>query len=99
MSKKRFAFVNPNNSFQEMGCGIKDGDDLLTFTKAADLLNELHEEKEGLKDCEILANHRGEMIDFANALIQDLGTDEMQELWKKFKGIKWKEWREWRDKE
>lgn len=68
----------------------------LLINECVDVLNTLYEENQRLKDCEILTNHRGEMIDFANALIQDQGTDEMQELWKKFKDTKW---REWRDKE
>lgn len=58
-----------------------------------DLLNELHEENQRLKKAEILANQRGELIGFATSLIEDLGSQEMQEMWTKFREKKYKEWR------
>lgn len=46
-----------------------------------------------LEKAEILANQRGELIGFATSLIEDLGSQEMQEMWTKFREKKYKEWR------
>lgn len=56
-------------------------------------LNQLTEENRRLKKAEILANYRGEMIGFATALIDDLGSQTMKEMWDKFKKGKYEEWR------
>ena len=56
------------------------------------MLNALHEENEKLRKVEMLANHRGEMIGFANALIDDLGSQTMKEMWDKFKNGKYEKW-------
>lgn len=58
-----------------------------------DKSNRLEKENEQLKKVEILANHRGEMISFANSLIDDLGSETMKEMWDKFKEEKYEEWR------
>lgn len=52
----------------------------------------LKEENEKLKKAEILANYRGEMIGFATALIDDLGSQTMKEMWDKFKNGKYEKW-------
>ena len=53
----------------------------------------LREENQRLKKAEILANHRGEMIGFATALIEELGSQEMREMWERFREKKYEEWR------
>jgi len=60
--------------------------------KAIQRINYLEEENEQLKQAEILANHRGEMISFANSLIDDLGSETMKEMWDKFKNEKYEKW-------
>lgn len=56
-------------------------------------VQKLEKENEQLKKAEILANHRGEMISFANSLIDDLGSETMKEMWDKFREEKYEEWR------
>ena len=64
-----------------------------SLMELVDLLNDFHEENEKLKKAEILANHRGEMISFATALIDDSGGETMREMWDKFREGKYEEWR------
>ena len=42
----------------------------------------------------LLANHRGEMVTFANSLIQDLNDEKTQEMWEKFIDEMYKEWKQ-----
>ena len=61
-------------------------------------MNELAEEKKELQEkiefARLLANHRGEMVSFANALIQDLDDEKTQEMWENFKDEMYKEWKQ-----
>ena len=60
--------------------------------------NNLYEENKELKEknefARLLANHRGEMVSFANALIQDLDDEKVQDMWEKFKDEMYKEWKQ-----
>ena len=83
----------------------KDGEFFIEVTnceedakKLCELLNELAEEKKELQEkiefAGLLANHRGEMVSFANALIQDLDDEKTQEMWENFKDEMYKEWKQ-----
>ena len=68
---------------------------------ASELLNakeQLEKENKGLQEkmgfAGLLANHRGEMVSFANALIQDLDDEKTQEMWENFKDEMYKEWKQ-----
>ena len=59
---------------------------------------QLKEENKELKEnnefAKLLVNHRGEMVTFANALIQDLDDEKTQEMWENFKDEMYKEWKQ-----
>ena len=86
-TEKALNFGNPNIDLIELLGDSLDADEIV------DLLNALHEENTRLKKAETLANHRGEIISFANALIEDLGSQTMKEMFNEFKDKKYKEWR------
>lgn len=65
----------------------------LTCEDVVDLLNEQHEKIEFVS---LLANHRGEMIAFANSLIQDLDDETEKEMWETFKEEMWQKWKKQR---
>ena len=75
---------------------IFDGKEMkpLSSRDCVDLLNAQHEENQRLKKAEILANYRGEMVGFATALLDDLGSQTMREMWREFREEKYREWRE-----
>ena len=56
-----FKLANPNSSFLDMNCGIKNGDRLLNFKEVVDLLNQLNDENEQVKK---QLSEQGTQIDF-----------------------------------
>ena len=69
---------------------VNDG----AFVENLHLKKENRELKEERKFAGLLANHRGEMVSFANALIQDLDDEKIQDMWEKFKDGMYKEWKQ-----
>ena len=61
------------------------------------LLNKLVEENEQLKEenefAKLLANNRGEMIAFADSLIQDVNDELTQKMWYQFKEEMYQKWK------
>lgn len=60
-------------------------------------LNELIKENEELKKenefAKLLANHRAEMVTFANSLIQDIDDELTQKMWYQFKEEMYQKWK------
>lgn len=69
---------------------INDG----AFLENFNLKKENKELKEKIEFAGLLTNHRGEMVSFANALIQDLDDEKIQEMWENFKDEMYKEWKQ-----
>ena len=57
-------------------------------------IGEIMELKEKNEFVGLLANHRGEMVSFANALIQDLDDEKIRDMWEMFKDEMYKEWKQ-----
>ena len=57
----------------------------------------LFDEKEQLKEknefAKLLANHRGEMVSFADSLIQDIDDELTQKMWHQFKEEMYQKWK------
>ena len=92
MTEKRFNLVDLLETL-----AIADGDECKYYQNCNDdfmslckELNALHEENQRLKKAEILANYRGEMVGFATALLDDLGSQTMREMWSEFREEKYK---------
>jgi len=64
------------------------------YEEKEQLAEEIKELKEKIEFAGLLANHRGEMVCFANALIQDLDDEASQEMWESFKDEMYKEWKQ-----
>ena len=92
MEFKRFrkvqGFILDNNG---------DPYDLLDLSEIEELLNEINEENQKLKDemefCKLVTNHRGELNGFANSLIYDFGDDRAIEMWESFKEERWEKFK------
>lgn len=65
--------------------------------KATERIKELEEENKELKEdnefAKLLANHRGEMITFADSLIQDIDDELTQKMWYQFKEEMYRKWK------
>lgn len=90
MTEKRFTFRD-GLTFEFKN--IQDNGKDLSFKDVVDVLNEQHEKIEFVS---LLANHRGEMIAFANSLIQDLDDETEKEMWETFKEEMWQKWKKQR---
>ena len=60
---------------------------------ATQLLKENEQLKEENEFAKLLANHRGEMVSFANSLIQDVDDELAQKMWYQFKEEMYQKWK------
>lgn len=63
------------------------------YTDRASVLHLLNKLNDELKFASLLANHRGEIISFANALIDDLDDNETINMWSDFKEEMYQKWK------
>ena len=63
--------------------------------------NQFKRENEQLKEeiefAKLLANHRGEMVSFADSLIQDIDDEFTQKMWHQFKEEMYQKWKKKRE--
>lgn len=68
-------------------------DELLSVNVEKELLEENEQLKEENKFAKLLANHRGEMVAFADSLIQDVNDELTQKMWYQFKEELYQKWK------
>lgn len=102
---KRFKVYKVIGSFQEWSIEDTTTDKVVFGSimhkyeadRLCEKLNELNDENEQLKEenefAKLLANHRGEMVCFANSLIQDIDDELTQKMWYQFKEEMYQKWK------
>jgi hypothetical protein len=99
MTGKRFTKVSSDGywKIKDSQADYKEIWDLTNPQLIEDRLNQLNDENEQLKEenkfAKLLANHRGEMVAFADSLIQDIDDELTQKMWHQFKEEMYQKWK------
>lgn len=86
-----YAFIDTKNLDMSYLCDNEH--DCENIVKLLNVINDENEQlKEENKFAKLLANHRGEMVSFADSLIQDMDDELTQKMWYQFKEEMYQKW-------